>query len=189
MQDGNFDRAFAFDHVGRFKEAYSGREARGLPPNNPADSPYRQSYSYDVWNNLGRSGRHWTAPVSDTPTYTNNRRSDWSYDASGNVTSRDGGQRTHAYDAAGQQCLFYEAGTDMFGGYWIWHQYTINQTYDGNGRPGKRVETRYSEDENGPVEDSTETTYGCVRALWAAHSLRKSVSGDIAKAKCMREEN
>ena len=39
LQDGNFDRAFAFDHVGRFKEAYSGREARGLPPSNPADSP------------------------------------------------------------------------------------------------------------------------------------------------------
>ncbi|HEY2961020.1 MAG TPA: hypothetical protein VGJ37_01290, partial [Pyrinomonadaceae bacterium] len=160
LQDGNFDRAFAFDHAGRLKEAYTGREARGLPPSNPADSPYRQSYSYDVWNNMARTGRHWTASVSDTPTYTNNRRSDWGYDAAGNVTSRDAGQRTHAYDAAGQQRSFYENEINSFGGgHWASHQYTIDQTYDGDGRAGKHVESRYSEDENGVVEDYVETRY------------------------------
>ncbi|HEY2962507.1 MAG TPA: hypothetical protein VGJ37_08845, partial [Pyrinomonadaceae bacterium] len=168
LQDGNFDRAFAFDHAGRLKEGYTGLEARGLPPNNPADSPYRQSYSYDVWNNMGRTGRHWTAPVSDTPSYTNNRRSDWSFDANGNVTSRDSGQRTHAYDAAGQQRTFYEDMIQSFGGgHWLWHQYTINQTYDADGRAGKHLESRYSEDENGVVEDYVETRY----------QLRSSVLG------------
>jgi hypothetical protein len=160
LQDGNFDRAFSYDHAGRLKEAYTGREARGLSPNNPADSPFRQSYTYDSWNNLSRTGRHWTAPVSDTPTYTNNRRADWTYDANGSVTSRDSGQRTHAYDAAGQQRNFYEEGVQPFsGGSWVSHQYTINQTYDAAGRAGKRSETRHSEDENGTLEDSAATTY------------------------------
>jgi YD repeat-containing protein len=169
LHDGNFDRGFAYDHAGRIKEAYTGREARGLAPNNPADSPYRQTFSYDVWNNLSRTGRHWTAPVSDTPTYTNNRRSDWTYNASGNVTARDQGQRTHAYDAAGQQRTFYEEGLDAYPqGHYIWHQYTINQTYDAAGRVGKRVETRHSEDENGVLDDSTETNF----------QLRSTVLGD-----------
>jgi hypothetical protein len=61
LQDGNFDRGFGYDHAGRLKEASTGREARGLSPNNPADSPYRQSFTYDVWNNMSRTGRHWTA--------------------------------------------------------------------------------------------------------------------------------
>jgi len=39
------------------------------------------------------------------------------------------------------------------------HQYTINQTYDANGRSGKRIETRHTEDENGVLEDYTETSY------------------------------
>lgn len=160
LQDGNFDRAFAFDHAARIKEAYTGREARGLSANNPADSPYRQSFSYDAWNNMGRTGRHWTASVSDTPVYSNNRRSDWTFDANGNVTARDSGQRTQAYDAAGEQRTFFEDMIDNFGGgHWLWHQYTINQTYDGDGRAGKHVESRYSEDENGVVEDDVENNY------------------------------
>ena len=160
LQDGNFDRGYAYDQAGRIKEAYTGREARGLAPSNPADSPYRQSFSYDVWNNLSRTGRHWSATVSDTPTYTNNRRSDWTYNAEGDVTSRDQGQRTHAYDAAGQQRTFYEEGLDVYQlGHYVWHQYTINQTFDGSGLVGKRVESRHSEDENGVLEDYTETGY------------------------------
>jgi len=160
LQDGNFDRRFAYDHAGRLKEAYTGREARGLAPNNPADSPYRQTFSYDVWNNLSRTGRHWTASVSDTPTYTNNRRSDWTYNASGNVISRDQGERTHAYDVVGQQRNFYEEGLDAYPqGHYIWHQYTIDQTYDADGRTGKRIDHRHSEDENGVLEDYTEINY------------------------------
>jgi hypothetical protein len=152
--------AFAYDHAGRLKEAYSGREARGLPATTPADSPFRQSFSYDVWNNMSRTGRHWTATVSDTPTYTNNRRTDWTYNSDGDVTSRDEAQRIHTYDAAGQQRNFSEQGLQVFGGgHYVSHQYTINQSYDGYGRAGKRIETRQSEDENGPLEDSTETSY------------------------------
>jgi YD repeat-containing protein len=160
LQDGNFDRLFTFDHVGRLKESYTGREARGLPPNNPVDSPFRQSYTYNVWNNMSRTGRHWTPSVSDTPSYTNNRRADWTYNADGAVISRDQGQRLHTYDAAGRQRNFYEEGLDVFPqGHYISHQYTINQTYDGSGQVGKRVEMRHSEDENGVLEDSIETRY------------------------------
>ncbi len=175
LQDGNFDRAYDYDQAGRLKEAYSGREARGLPPLSNPDNPYRQSYSYDVWNNMGRTGKHWSAPVSDTPTYTNNRRPDWSYDANGEVTSRDYGNRNHSYEAAGEQSGFNEQETTLLGnGHWIWHHYTIDQTYDGNGRAAKRVETRHSEDENAsPIEDYTETSY----------NLRSSVLGGALIAK------
>lgn len=160
LQDGNFDHAFAFDHAARLKEAYTGREARGLAPNNPADSPYRQSFSYDTWNNMRRTGRHWTAPISDTPAYTNNKRADWGYDANGNVISRDSGQRTQAYDAAGQQRTFFEDMLDnLGGGHWLSHQYTLDQTYDADGRAGKHVESRHSEDDNGVVEDYVENNY------------------------------
>jgi hypothetical protein len=53
------------------------------------------------------------------------------------------------------------------GGHWLSHLYTIDQTYDADGRAGKHVESRHSEDENGVVEDYTETR----------HQLRSSVLG------------
>lgn len=53
------------------------------------------------------------------------------------------------------------------GGHWLWHQYTINQTYNADGHAGKHVESRHSEDDTGLIEDYTETRY----------QLRSSVLG------------
>jgi hypothetical protein len=42
---------------------------------------------------------------------------------------------------------------------WVFRQSTINQTYDGNGRPAKRIETRHSEDINNNVTHEVKTVY------------------------------
>lgn len=100
LRNGNFDRGYTFDHAGRLEIATSGREARGEPPANPIDSPYKQTFSYDVWGNMGRAARLWSEGQSDTPSYTNNRRSDRGYDAEGHDIG--GGwapYRSHDYDA------------------------------------------------------------------------------------------
>jgi YD repeat-containing protein len=159
LNDSKFDRGYEYDHVGRLKEATSGREARGEPPSNPTtDSPYKQTFSYDAWSNMGRSGRHWTQPQADNPTYANNRRSDWTYDASGNVVVTLP-YKANDYDAAGLHVNMYEEIWDGPWNNWVFHQNTISQTYDGNGRPAKRVETRHREDINNNITHEVKTVY------------------------------
>jgi len=62
--------------------------------------------------------------TNDNPTFTNNRRDTFSYDAAGNLTN-DLGQ-TFTYDATGQQA--YASGTGL------------TQSYDGNGLRAKKSE-------------------------------------------------
>ncbi len=61
--------------------------ARGQTPDNSRPDPYKQTASYDVWNNVKFTGYQYSVQQSDSATYTNNRRSDQGYDADGNVTS------------------------------------------------------------------------------------------------------
>lgn len=144
LQNGNFDRAYEYDHAGRIKEAYSGREARGLPVLPSPDNPFRQSYTYDAWNNMKRpANRHWSSGLPDNPTYTNNRRTDASYDAAGNITVRDNSRKQHAYDASGQQSYFLQQEWGLPN--YAYEANTLNITYDGDGRPAKRFENRYTE--------------------------------------------
>jgi hypothetical protein len=110
LQDGTFDRSYFYDHASRMASVYTGREARGLPPSGYADCPFRQTYSYDVYNNMSRTGHHWEIPIGDTPSYSSDRRSDWTYDASGNVLTTDYGWNVHSYNAAGQGNVYDEAG-------------------------------------------------------------------------------
>jgi hypothetical protein len=171
LQNGSFDRAYQYDNVGSIKEGYSGREARGLPASSPPDSPFRQTYTYDAWQNLARTGRHWSVPKTDTPAYTNNRRSDWTYDAEGNVTWRPKA-KVHTYDAADQEITFYEENLSGPPQAWVDEEDTISQTYDGGGLPGKRVETRHIRDYQGSDDTEVTTTY----------YLRSSVLGGAAIA-------
>ena len=158
LRNGNFDRGYMFDHAGRLEIATSGREARGEPPANTADSPYKQNLSYDPWNNMGRAARFWSEGQSDLPTYSNNRRSDWYYDAEGNALLSSPA-RTHTYDAAGRQIHSYEESWSGPSANTA-HQNTIEQVYDGNGQPVKRVETLRSEVvEVGPVTTDVRTVY------------------------------
>ena len=108
LNDSRFDRKYDFDFSARLKEAYSGVEAHGqpAPPLNQANSPYRQSYTYDEYSDvLTRSGRMWTQNDAENGSYTNdNKRQGWSYDYAGNaLTTFDG---TYTYDAASRPVTF-----------------------------------------------------------------------------------
>lgn len=87
------DRAYSYDLVGRLKEAYSGADARtfaGDSTPGSADVPYRQTYTYDVWNQQrDRTGHYWgepdSAPVEFDP--ATGRDPSWLYDADGRLIS------------------------------------------------------------------------------------------------------
>ena len=109
---------------------------------------------------MSRTGHHWAMPKGDTPSYNNNgRRPDWTYDASGNVLTRDGDSKIHSYNAAGQQHLYDESGLQPTSSGYLYSQNTIDLTYNGDDEAGKRVETRYTETENGSQNNVTTTYY------------------------------
>jgi YD repeat-containing protein len=137
-----FDRSYAYDHAGRLSEATTYRRAEGLSPFPavPNLDPYYQTMSYDVWNHLSRSGMLYVAGLSDLGNYTNNRCSQWSYDADGNVT-RDVSYQ-HTFDAAGRSSEAVSIrtvgdGTTQFP---TQPEIEITQNYDGDGQSGKRVQ-------------------------------------------------
>jgi YD repeat-containing protein len=102
LLDGRYDRTQVFDQSGRLTTALSGPEARGLADNN--DRPYRQSYQYDALDQLAsRSGNHWSSMYAETAGYVNRRRTNWSYDAEGNLLDDNTADtQRRAYDAAGR---------------------------------------------------------------------------------------
>jgi YD repeat-containing protein len=160
LENGTFDRSYFYDQASRLAKVYTGREARGFPPSGYTDCPFQQTYSYDVWNNMSRTGHHWARPRSDTPSYDNHgRRADWTYDASGKVLTRDGGSKIHSYNAAGQQHGYDESGLEPTSTGYLYFQNTIDLTYNSDGEAGKRVETRYTETEGGSQNDVTTIYY------------------------------
>ena len=97
-------RAYSYDHAGRVSSV-------GQLPNYSVLPPFSGNYGYDAFDNLNsRSGQYaLTSWPSDRATYTNNRRSGWSYNAEGQITSSSdssdtGGSSTRSwtYDAAGE---------------------------------------------------------------------------------------
>jgi hypothetical protein len=182
--DDRFDRLLEFDHVGRLKEAYSGREARGLTPTNPADSPYRQSFQYNAFGDrIQKSGRFWRTPQSGTMPCTPRQAND-TCDAEGNPLFQGG---THYYDAAERQVSF-EDWDNPVGGTPNHPQLlpgvAIAQTYDGNGQPAKRIETRRSQTliNGGPNTNITETItttyYVYASVLGGAKVVELNASGN-----------
>jgi YD repeat-containing protein len=157
LQDGTFDRSYFYDQASRIASVYTGREARGLPPSGYADCPFKQTYTYDAYDNMSRTGHHWEVPRGDTPSYSNDRRSDWTYDASGNVVTTDYGWMSHSYNGAGQESVYDESGFESTDTGYFFYENTINQIYDGDGAAGKRVETRYTETDAGPQNNSVTT--------------------------------
>jgi YD repeat-containing protein len=175
LNDGKFDRKYEFDFSARLSEAYSGVEAHGqaAPPLAQANSPYRQTYTYNEWNDvLTRTGRVWTLNDNDSATYTNdNKRQGWGYDAGGNTTNTSDG--IYTYDAAGRPATF--------SSYQTWQMYpgwdNVNHpdgpavetwdTFDGTGQVAKhvdhsRVDQSWDDGEYGFhywVDDNTTTSY------------------------------
>jgi len=101
--------------------------------------------------------RHWSAGLPDNPTYTNNRRTDATYDAAGNITVRDNYRKQHAYDAAGRQSYFLQQEWGLPN--YAYEGNTIQVTYDGNGRPAKRFDNRHTETYEEVPWDEPKTTY------------------------------
>lgn len=97
--------------------------------------PYNQSYAYDAFGNMtGRSGVYYSYNnnpfSSDSGSYTNNRRSGWSYNADGQVTattpSSTDNPRSMSYDAAGRMVTSSETGQ--------FNTITYSAAYDGDGQ-------------------------------------------------------
>jgi len=135
-----WDRSYSYDHVGRLQEADTNKLARGQTWDYWHPDPYQQTSNYDVWNNLKLTGYQYNVQQTDSATYTNNRRSDQSYDAEGNVTANLA--YNNSVDVASQN--IHAISQQMVGdGSAQWPQQPaseIIQTYEANGRPYKRTE-------------------------------------------------
>jgi hypothetical protein len=181
--DNRFDRKLDYDHAGRLKEAYSGREARGLAPSNPADSPLRQTFGYDVWGNMtSRSARFWKqAQTPHNVSYLNDRGDDTDYDAAGNAVGTT--SHVNTFDAAGKQTYSRsQTASDCLAGW----AHEIAQAYDGDGRASRREQTRridnYDYNYDPPqvtcTTDAEVTYYIYSTALGGAKLVELSVMGD-----------
>jgi YD repeat-containing protein len=123
--DERFDRAFAYDHLGRIKEAYSGSEARdfinGTSSGTPT-GPYRQSFQYNAFDQVTQQiDRLWSqAAATTTSNFNNGRKDGWNYDEAGRLIGDD--TTTYTRDAAGR--ITHKAGEGV----------AITLRYDGNGQ-------------------------------------------------------
>jgi hypothetical protein len=129
------DRSYGFDHAGRLERAHTGAEAWG---STGGDIPYRQFYSYDVWNNLtSRDNTLYTCTsgFGFGAYYVNNRDTSLTlgHDAAGNMTQDYRGNtsivRQHSFDAARRKVAVADSNI------------TITESYGGDGQVVKRVET------------------------------------------------
>jgi hypothetical protein len=149
LLDHRFDRSYAFDHVARLKNAFSGAEARGEPAT--TNRPYYQTYGYDSFNHLTQRTVKiwWTSDSTVTHSYTNNRHapqgSSWQYDADGRLLSSL--NDFYTYDAAGLTTHIEVPAT-----------YSVHTSvgYDGDGRQVRTDETTWDEQTE---TEWTETKY------------------------------
>lgn len=128
-------RDYRYDHVGRVTSSFgTGSGNSGIP--------YSQSYAYDHFGNITtRSGKYYnynsSGPNTDTATFVNNRRSNWSYNAEGRVTSTPASStdspRTMSYDAANGLRTSVETGP--------FNTKTYAAGYDGDARVVHEIST------------------------------------------------
>jgi hypothetical protein len=133
-----FDRSYKYDFASRIIEGKSGAEARGETVallDQATQLPYRQSYNYNVYNQLTqRNNRHWGVESwwekqnNLNYTYQNNRITNLGngYDADGRVVFSGEDNSTATYDSKGEMTrMLTPESSDV---------YRYN---DGNGREGK----------------------------------------------------
>jgi YD repeat-containing protein len=168
-----FDRKYEFDFAARLKETYSGDEAHGgsAPQLSQANSPYRQTYAYDEWNNVtGRGGRIWTQYDGFSASYgSNNRNANFQYDAAGNTYAT--GDGNYNYDAAGRPNAFvslqpWQAYSEWPSGHPNGPSLETQDIFDGSGQIVKHVDhTRHDDSYDSgagliyTMTDTTTTTY------------------------------
>jgi YD repeat-containing protein len=142
------DRAYSYDHVGWLLTALSGAEARDLvggTGSGVGDGPYKQTYAYDVWDNLtSRAGRYWTTDDTVSDSYDSHGRNLlWSYDADGRLVSMNEPAPDvqpfvpahNSYDAAGRHATTTQTTSRRVGVHSILQTTAVTQTdsYDGDG--------------------------------------------------------
>jgi YD repeat-containing protein len=134
------DRAYNYDHAGRMTEAYSGAQARDFinsTNSGVVDGPYRQSYAFDVWDNVTNDNwRFWSRSGGTAASFnSSNRNTAWSYDSNGNLLSRSDGAQ-YSYDAAGRRVN--ESQTNLFYDYqdggWVNNVINNASGYDEDGQ-------------------------------------------------------
>ncbi len=168
--NGLHDRAYAYDQIGRIKEAYSGYEARDfLNGTNSGiqDGAFRQSYSYDPWNNLTtRTGRFWSENDSSTDSFNNqNRNPLWDYDADGRLLSNNEPAPDNlpyqplrfAFDSSGQRVQSTQTSSrQMISQVVLTTTQTKAESYDGD---GVLTEVSHTSQTNNNAPYTTSTFY------------------------------
>jgi YD repeat-containing protein len=182
--NGKYNRKYEYDHAGRLTEAYTGRAADGLPPIAEQPDPYRQSMTYNAWDNLtARTGSLYSRPLADTgAAFINDRRSDFTYDAAGAVL-RDG-SHVHTYDAAGQQTYVYSEGPGTSGQvgdgsaqFPYRPAMELTQTYDGAGQPVRRAQTQRANDYADTDDDGAPELVQVIEYRTTTYLLHSAVLG------------
>jgi hypothetical protein len=99
--DNKFDRGYSYDHADRLTLATTGGAARG----DAGAVPYFETFGYNAWGDTtSRMTETWATHVfADVGTYASRRRSDWEYEANGQIKTID--TRSYSYDAAGNRVL------------------------------------------------------------------------------------
>jgi YD repeat-containing protein len=135
LRNQKFDRAYAYDHVGRVTQALSGIEARGGQSTTGRDRPYNESFQYDPMNHLtGRTTSYWDENHTLADEYVNDRNTYplWSYDADGRVmVSPD---VSYVYDAMGSAISFGD-----------FSEVKTDQKFDGDGRRVRSEQWQFNE--------------------------------------------
>jgi hypothetical protein len=146
------------------------------------DGPYDHEYLYDRWGNLLQDwGRIWSRMVNTSDNYdVNNRVPFWSYDAEGNVLSRNEEATTispfvparYTYDAAGRQVGSKQTRTYRLE-YWNETTAFVNsQTFDGDNEMTHYALVSTATPSNPQLPPSTQTTA-------EAYLLRSTVLGSV----------
>jgi YD repeat-containing protein len=156
LSGGIHDRAYSYDHAMRLAEAYSGVEARDFlsgTNSGVTDGPFRQSYSYDKWDNLvSRMGRYWGDGDGMSAGYDeHNRNAQWTYDSDGRLVSTNEESPNgltyvppqHTYDAAGRHIQVTQT-TSRVGFHNVVRTtaLTMTDTYSSDGQQVRRETTR-----------------------------------------------
>lgn len=134
LRASQFTRGYFYDQVGRITEATSGVEAGG-GGGAPQNSPYRQTYGFDVWNNTtSRTERHWSRTIpAYSATYLDNRDPLSLYDADGRPTGQ--GTVSTGFNAAGRPTSIIDSAHRRSG----FSGLTLNNAYDGDGKLVKQI--------------------------------------------------
>ncbi len=122
--DNKFDRLYKYDQAARLTTMYTGGDARG----DFVVVPVLETFEYNQFDDVtDRETLSWSNAFFDSASYSNHRRSDWSYDTDGRVKTID--TRNYTYDAAGQT-------KTLTGERWTINGYiptSLNSGFDGDG--------------------------------------------------------